>query len=247
MNFPTLNFLIDPQRDKEVFKGFLKSSEFFDNAIYLEKGFFKPYPKLKEIIESAEGKEFAERRVFNFVKNIYKEEKEMGSRVDKVKKEWLKNEEEFFEKTANIFKDHPWPEGKYFAYATVWSIYPRYLKPKEFTFPYSTTDNDALRVIMHEMLHFIFYDYAIKKHPEKFKDLDTNRGLFWDLSEIFNAVILYTPTFIELHGKKKLSSDSIDPEHEKHLEYFKDLWNKEKDIGTWLTKGYEYYKNKDKN
>lgn len=243
MNLPVLNFLIDLQKDIEVFKGFLKSADFFDNEIYLEKGFFEPYPKLKEIIKDEEGDEFPKKEVFNFVKKIYKKERKVGERVDKIKKGWLKREDYFYKKTAKIFRGHGWPEGKYFAYATVWSIYPRYLKTKEFTFPYSTNNNDALRVIMHEMLHFIFYDYAIKKHPERFKNLDTNRGFFWDLSEIFNAVILYTPTFIELHGKKELSSDSIDPEHEKHLEYFKNLWEKNQDIDEWLIQGYKYWKN----
>ena len=246
MKFPTLNFLISPQRDLEVFKGFLKSADFFDNETYLEKGFFDLYPALEDVIKSEDGNQFPEKEVFNFVKNIYKKEKGIGQRVDDIKGEWIKIEELFFKKTDKIFKGHGWPEGNYFAYATIWGIYPRYLESKEFTFPYSTTDNDALRVVMHEMLHFIFYDYALKKHPERFENLDTRRGLFWDLSEIFNAVILYNPIFIELHGKEKLSKNSIHPEHEKHLEFFKNLWEEERDIDTWLTKGYEYYNNMDK-
>jgi len=244
---PNLNLIKSKERDFEVFKSFLQTVKVLDVEREIKLGFYEPYPKLKDILKEKNGEDMPEKEVFNFVKDIYeKKEDEIDAGLKETKKRWKDHRGDFLKETSRIFKGHFWPEGKYNGYVSIWGIFPRYLNVKEFTFPYKK-DSCSLYVVMHEMLHFIFYDYALKKHPEKFKNLDTRRGLFWDLSEIFNTVILFTPGFFKLHNRAGDSLEAAYSEHKKHLEYFKNLWEKEKDIDIWLTKGHEYYKNRDKN
>jgi hypothetical protein len=49
---------------------------------------------------------------------------------------------------------------------------------------------DKLEVVFHELLHFIFFDYCDSFLKEETKDLDKNKGVLWELSEIFNVIVL---------------------------------------------------------
>jgi len=87
------------------------------------------------------------------------------------------------------------------------------------------------------MLHFIFYHYALENHLDKFQDMDTKQGLFWDMGEIFNAIILNLPEFKELHQHDNIH---IYPQHKKHLPKLKELWFKTEDIDNWLINALDY-------
>lgn len=92
---------------------------------------------------------------------------------------------------------------------------------------------------MHEILHFFFYDYAVKKYPKIFKKLDKNQGIFWDLAEIFNSVILFKPEFKKLHNQKR---DRSYPAHRKHLKLMRKYWRESEDIDIWIKKAFDYLK-----
>lgn len=106
----------------------------------------------------------------------------------------------FFDEVEKIFKDHPWPKGTYIAYLSLFDFCPRFLDDKTFSVFLYDNDENTLFTIFHEMLHFIFYDYCLKRHPKIFKKLDTERGPFWEIAEMFNAVVQQTPVFSKLHG-----------------------------------------------
>lgn len=91
---------------------------------------------------------------------------------------------------------------------------------------------------MHEILHFFFYDYVFKNHP-RLRKLDPNRGILWDLAEIFNSVILSTSEFKNLHKQKRNWSY---PAHRKYLKDLKKYWRDSKNIDIWIKKAFDYLK-----
>lgn len=102
-------------------------------------------------------------------------------------------------------------------------------------------DNDKgiLFTIFHEMLHFIFYDYCSIKYPKIFKNRDTEKGLFWEIAEMFNAVVQQTSAFTKLHGS---INDIGYPELKSKFKEAKKAWNG--DVDNWITAfGMRYIEN----
>lgn len=104
---------------------------------------------------------------------------------------WAKIETKFYRLTNKLFEGHEWPKGKYSGYASIYHMFPRYIDKRIFFFPYSKNKIDPIRVIAHELLHFIFFDfikskYGIKEN-EKFKNQDPR--YLWRISEAFNTII----------------------------------------------------------
>lgn len=236
---PLLKFTISIDRDIGTYKGFIETAKIFDIEKSLAIGFYNLYPGLKKIAEDKNNQKQKDKLIKKFVKKIYQRDlTKINRAMSETKKQWQKIKKLFFKEISILFKNHPWPKGKYFVYPTIWGIYPRFLNDKTFLFPYkSKTKGFKLLVIMHEMLHFIFYDYAIKKHSKIFRKLDTERGVFWDLAEVFNIVILSSPKFVKLHGQKNMFCHS---KHKKYLPKLKKLWQETKNLDEWLIKGCEY-------
>ncbi|MFH1430114.1 MAG: hypothetical protein ABIG71_01155 [Candidatus Uhrbacteria bacterium] len=112
---------------------------------------------------------------------------------------WHRRERYFFAWTAKYFSGHPWPEGKYIAYISMFDFGPRFLESMSLQVFAGASDDDTCFTIAHEMLHFLFYDYCMREYPERFTKLDPNNGKFWDLAEIFNAVVQRTAPFKKIH------------------------------------------------
>lgn len=242
---PNLNFRSDYRADTEIFKGFLNFHKVDPDRNYLQNCFFKLYPELKDILKEADGN-FPKKEISSFIQDQHEEcKEEIKAGVESMRKRWSDKKDQFYELAALIFNNHPWPDGDYVGFTSIWGIYPRNLESKKFSFPYNhPKENFPFSVVIHEMVHFIFFDYAIKSHPKIFKEMNKNRGIFWDLSEIFNAIILFTPDFIELHGMEESISGTLNVNHKDNLSYLKKLWYDDQDIDIWLEKGYKYLKDK---
>lgn len=241
MKIPQLKFIISLKNDLEIYKGFVETAKFFDMEKDLQLGFYRFHPELEKIQKSNETQKKKYNLIDKYIFQAYqKDAKQMRSGLNEVKIVWQSIKKSFFKQTQNIFKNHKWPVGQYAAYATIWGIYPRFLRKKTFSFPYDSNDKDFISVvIMHEMLHFIFYEYAIKRYPKIFKKLDTENGIFWNLAEIFNIVILQTPDFAKLfNNKKKLVI--FYPQHKEYFKHMSDLWRKSYDIDDWLIEGFNF-------
>jgi hypothetical protein len=71
----------------------------------------------------------------------------------------------------------------------------------------------------------------LNKFPEVFTGMDTEDGRFWDIAEIFNAVIQSTDEFIVLQGK----IDNIGyPDHQEMIKQGIALWKKDPDVYEWI-------------
>lgn len=168
----------------------------------------------------------------NYIDQLYQDHpKEFEKRIGKIEKLYKTKEDLYFQTVAKIFKNHPWPKGRYIAYLSIFAFGPRFLADKTLQVFMYDNDQMILFTIFHEMLHFIFYDYALQKYPAKFKNLDTNQGMFWDLAEIFNAIIQDTSELIEIHGK---INNLGYPDHKKYISVLKRLWQKEQNIDHWI-------------
>ncbi len=146
--------------------------------------------------------------------------------------DWEKTENEFVGHLNKIFKNPFKPEGEWTGYLSVINCNPRFLKNKTFQVFYK--HKNVKEVAIHEILHFFFYDYAIKKFPEIFEKLDTNTGTFWKLAELFNDVIQALPDFIERRDVFGY------PDHEKYRDYLSVLWSKNPDIDVWIPEAFKY-------
>ena len=149
----------------------------------------------------------------SYVDGVYaeKEEELINTKKD-LQKSWDLVEQRFLDETAKIFNNHPWPKGFYTGFLSIFNCNPRFLDEKNFQVYYKHPEG-LTYACAHEMLHFMFYDY-LEKNPDLVKNVD--ESFVWDLSEIFNVLVLEKPEFVRITGNsnprpytkhKKLLSD----------------------------------------
>lgn len=166
----------------------------------------------------------------NFIEEYYKKhQREIEENLMEIEKDWNGIKNDFFRLVDKIFKNHPWPKGKYIAYVTIWGIYPRDIKEKIFFIPYKDKKL-ALEVIAHEMLHFIFYDYLYSHYP-KYKKKKYQKRI-WKISESFNVIIQNQREWVALFHKRP----EVYPELKKLIQKIRKIWREKKDIDYLLKK-----------
>jgi len=168
-----------------------------------------------------------------YTKHIYKlREKEIKKGLAKAQKDWQKIEKGYFKLVDKIFKNHPWSKGNYRGIISIWHMYPRYIKQKIFFFPYQhKIPKFSNKVIAHEMLHFIFFDYLEEKYnlEEHSKVKNKPDDYIWKISEVFNNVIE------DWQPYNKLIKENPKPYTgtEKMFQKMKKQWREKQDID-WL-------------
>ncbi|MBU1016914.1 MAG: hypothetical protein ABIJ82_02920 [Patescibacteria group bacterium] len=229
---PKLKFKWDMEYDQWTGKEFLtfKDKDIFSNSI------LKDHPTLIscEKMESGTRKEFID----EFVEKYYEEHKwkRLGF-LKRAKEDWAKIETAFFETTDKLFSRNPkggynWPKGNYICYLSIFNCNPRFIKEKEFQAYYKHPLGINF-VCIHEMLHFIFYDYLEKNFSKQYKEYDER--VIWKLSEVFNDVILRTDEFISLTKQKE---PSIYAESREELVKYRKMWGKAKGSTEIFIKNY---------
>lgn len=176
----------------------------------------------------------------SYIDNLYQINiNEFNERLDYIEKLYQKKENKFFDTIKIIFKNYSWPKGKYICYGSIFDFGPRFLTDKSFQVFLYSEDKDILFTIFHEMTHFIFYDYCQKKFPEIFRNLNTESGVFWEIAELFNSVMVETRPFIDLHG---YIQKAYYPKYKAILPEFVSKWKKNKDIDEWVQEIAKIYK-----
>jgi len=141
------------------------------------------------------------------------------------------SQEKYFLISDNIFNNYPWPKNELIGSFSIFDFCPRFLEDGEFQVYIYENKNFQLFTIFHECLHFIFYDFAQKNFPETLGKMNTEEGKFWDIAEVFNAVIQNTDDFIDLHGK----IDNIGyPDHQDLIKKGSALWKEKQDVYYWI-------------
>lgn len=227
-----IKFQLNKTLDKRMAIGFLYSKQ---GGINFSRNVVNVHPELYDVLKlkNASARKALINEHFDYF--YTKHEQYLNKKVIQFTKEWRVVEKKFFSVANKIFKNHPWPKGKYIGYISIIDCNPRFLNNKTFQIFYFNPLG-VKYVTAHEMLHFIFYDYTLKKYPQVFKKLNPNSGIYWDLAELFNVVILPSPPFVKIHGIKKVINY---PAHTKYLPKMIELWKQSKDVNEWIIKAFD--------
>jgi len=230
-------FKFNKDLDKQMINIFLNYKK--QGGINFSGCVLGPNPNLKKAIE--ERKNDRKKVINRYVEDVYRERKRvLNKRIKELSQRWSKLEKDYFKLVEGIFKLKTPSHYRYIGYLSIINCCPRFLESKSFQVFYHRP-KDSMHVTMHEILHFFFYDYAIKKYPKIFKKLDTNQGIFWNLAEVFNSVILAQPEFKRIHKQKR---DWSYPALRKYIPELKQYWEESKNIDDWILKSFKYLKNK---
>ncbi len=185
MEYPHIQFRLNKSLDKKMVIEFL---DFTTGGINFGKGILNIHPEIK-------------RSIFGYIDFFYKRNNKILKRsADNFRKKWKTKEKLFFEVISKIFRNHPWPKGKYIGYISIFDCNPRFLQDKTFQIFYKHKTG-PIYITVHELLHFIFYDYVNKKRKDLRKKLSEDD--FWRLSEIVNEILLNSPSFKKIINNQK--------------------------------------------
>lgn len=153
---------------------------------------------IAQAVESAPNKDKACRIAELDIRRFYSERvDEIRARVELVKADWMNVKYLFFEEVARLFSGYPWPsppegQDRYIGNASILGRYPRYISKKAFSFPANPSYpyvGHAVKVIAHEMLHFMEYEYMEKKFGMRPTERDAADNTFWQFTENLNVLI----------------------------------------------------------
>jgi len=118
---------------------------------------------------------------------------------------WDQHGNDFLRTCDELFSRNAFMEvTEFIAYPTLWRVYIQQMKHSAISFPLSEDvhgSDEALYVVMHELLHAFFYQY-VNTMPNL-----RNRVDLWDIAEIFNKT--YKIEFFKLpvaHVEKELAT-----------------------------------------
>lgn len=220
MLYPRIIFRASAKQDFETARGFIKDAE-YDNGRNLQWAVFKTYPRLKAYFGKNKRYSINDKAALrNFINSTYCNKRAgMHRALEQHKKRWVKIAPICFLLIDELFKGRKWPQGKYIAFGTIWSMYPRFLKEKTFQIPFwHRTPRYVSVVIAHELLHFMFYDYFYARFP-KYRRANNN-FFVWHVSEIFNTVVQNSPKWVHCFKLKSLGY----PEHKNIVASISRTW-----------------------
>jgi hypothetical protein len=187
---PKLKLVVDASVDAKHAVNFVENSTKWGQKKFLTR--FLPW-ELVYVLDKRISEKKRGNLITGYARYFYKNHRrEIEKGVRAARADWSKVEKSYFRLVDCVFKGHQWPEGWYVGFATVFHSYPRHIETKTFFFPYShSVPKYANKVIAHEMLHFMFFDYIEKRYG--LKERGRMRGkpsdYIWEVSEVFNNVI----------------------------------------------------------
>ncbi len=170
-----------------------------------------------------------------YTERIFKSKKqEIKNGVAKAKKDWQAVSKKYFDLVNKIFKNHPWPRGRYVGYASIYNMFPRNIKEKTFFFPFShSTPKFSNVIISHELLHFIFFDYLKKRYRYKGSKTHNKKSEHvWQISEVFNSVIENWTPYYKIFKIKELKQKPYTGQ--KYFKQMQKQWLEKQDINYLL-------------
>jgi hypothetical protein len=192
--YPKLKFELNLDLDIDIGTEFLGVQ---GGGIDFGKHIVELHPDLS-LAKSLDG-DIRKKKVGKYTKEYYQlHNDELQKAVRKFSKNWEEREHGFFEGVKGVFDSHPWPEGRYICYLSIYDCNPRFLEDKTFQV-YFRHPQGSNHIIAHEMLHFIFFDYLDRKEVELKNRVD--EGTIWLLSELFDDKVLELPEFGEFKSK----------------------------------------------
>lgn len=193
--YPELRIMLNKDFDKKICLEFLNTEI---AGVNFGDGIIKTHPQLSVInnLDIISAQKIIDQYFDQFyLKNSQQIEETIKTTIS----DWDKIKKSFFEACDKYFDNHPWPKGKYEAYLSIINCNPRFLEDKTFQF-YWKYNEGTLNVIFHEMLHFLFFDLS----TTIFSKTNIKSQKIWELSEVFNGLIMFEPEFIKITGNNKV-------------------------------------------
>ncbi len=202
-----IKITLNKELDKETFLNFFE----------LKAGGVDFGKKIKDTHYSIDSENYEE-----YIDNYYDENhEELINALEDINNSLQRSTNSFFNAVKDVF-NQDFSEKEYVGALSIFDCNPRYLDKNIFQVYYIRDTQDKLGVIFHEVLHFIFFDYCDNTCSELVKNLDKNSGAYWDLSEIFNVIILNQPAFKEILGKSEMV---FYPNHKEIYPTIERVWN----------------------
>ena len=231
-----LRFYLNKKLDERMAEEFLNVR---GGGIDFGEGIVKIHPRLKSVISL---KDIAQRKkiIRAYFDNYYKShKKEITLKLKRVREAWQKQEQRYIAITQAFFDGFQFSESKYIAYASIINCNPRFLDSKTFQFFYKKSVADAVYTIAHELLHFIFFDFVEKKLKKEIKDLSEDQ--IWDLSEIFNVVVLKSSQYCHIINQKFVTAY---PDHQRYIKQFQKTYENSQNAEEFIRKSIAIIKAK---
>jgi hypothetical protein len=192
------------------------------------------YIKSKNFTDAERAKIVAEQAVFFYRAN----RAEIKSGLATIREQWGRRQARYYRLINRIFKGFPWPAGDYTGYVSIYNMFPRNIKKKYFFFPYLSARISPTKVIAHEMLHFIFFDYIKKRYgiDQDTKFAGEHQLYVWRVSEVFNDTLENWGPYKKIFKLDKESKPY--PGCEKIFRTMKRQWAKSQDIDELLDKWF---------
>ena len=151
-------------------------------------------------------KEHSEINLKNYKKYIddfYATQKsEMLKRQERIIQTLKEKQEHFFTELTKLF-DMDFSQNTYQGYLSIFNCNPRWPETKTFQIYWRKDIPHSLEVIFHESLHFAFFEYLDKNFKKQIEGLNKNSGELWEMSEIFNVIVLNLPQFRKIVGTEE--------------------------------------------
>lgn len=145
---------------------------------------------------------------------------ELEKKQEQINQLLNEKQSQFFSALKDLFNTD-FSDDIYQGYLSIFNCNPRYPETKTFQIYYKKDLPHMLEVAFHESLHFAFFTFC--DQLEECKSLDKNRGPLWELSEIFNVIVLNLPQFQAI---LKQPEQLFYPDLKEKLEKVRVIWLK---------------------
>ena len=201
-----IKITLDKNLDKETF---LKFFELKAGGVDFGKKIIKDHPSISH------------NNYQEYIDNYYDRSKEeLTKSLLEINNLAQERQADFFNAVRDIFKQD-FSNKEYRGVLSIFDCNPRYLDKNVFQVYYKRSNQDKLGVVFHEVLHFIFFDYCRAHFESIVNGMDQNQGKYWDLSEIFNVIVLNQPPFQKILKKRE---NIFYPKHKEIYSTIEKIW-----------------------
>jgi len=201
-----IKITLDKNLDKETF---LKFFELKAGGVDFGKKIIKDHPSISH------------NNYQEYIDNYYDRSKEeLTKSLLEINNLAQERQADFFNAVRDIFKQD-FSNKEYRGVLSIFDCNPRYLDKNVFQVYYKRSNQDKLGVVFHEVLHFIFFDYCRAHFESIVNGMDQNQGKYWDLSEIFNIIVLNQPPFQKILKKRE---NIFYPKHKEIYSTIEKIW-----------------------
>ncbi len=210
-------------------------------------GVLKKYPGLKDKLQSVTDVKEREKIEQGFFEEVEREElPKMEIAREEFQKAWDKIGDDLMRALSEIL-EIDWGENdrKITATLTLNPIMPRFPEQRMFRVFYGADAEHAIDTVIHESLHFLYFEKWSLIFPEIKADKTGKDNPAWKLSEIVTGVIPNDPRiqFIfkhEFHTYREFQNTNIDGKP--LVSHIQRLYDEREDFADFLRKAWEFVK-----